>query len=347
MYYKAAVLNNFGQLDIEEVVHKPLERGQIVVELYYSGVCHSQLMEVKGNRGEDKYIPHMMGHEGTGIVKEVGEGVSKVFAGDAVVLGWLKGEGINAELPRYVTSSNRIINAGGVTTFNEFSVVSENRVVKLPEGVPFDIGVLFGCAIPTGAGIIMNEIKPRDGSTLAVFGLGGIGLSALMATKLYGCSRVIAIDIEENKLQLAREFGVTHTINVKTQNVLEEIYTLTGGLGLDYSIEATGISQMIETAFRCVKKNGGLCVFASHPKDGDKICLDPHDLISGKQIKGSWGGASRPDIDIPKFAQLYLDGKLPLEKLLGKRYGLDQINQALEDLENRKTTRPIIVLNDK
>lgn len=331
-------------LKIKDVKFSTLRKGQVLVKLAFSGVCHSQLMEARGKRGEDKWLPHLLGHEGTGIVIDVGDGVTKVQPDDKVILGWIKGEGINAE-PAAYTCDGEKINSGNVTTFNEYAVVSENRLVKLPEGIPMDVGVLFGCAIPTGAGIVMNEIKPLQDSTIAIFGLGGIGLSALMASNLYNCKAIIAIDIEDAKLNLAKEFGATHTINSAKEDVYAAILALTNGIGVDYSVECSGVAKVIETAFKCVKNNGGLCIFASHPQNGDKISLDPYDLICGKQIKGSWGGSSNPDIDIPKLGKLYLDGKLPLEKLLDKRYTLENINDALDDLEARKVARPLIEID--
>ncbi|MFA7086460.1 MAG: zinc-binding dehydrogenase [Aliarcobacter sp.] len=343
---KVAILEKINNpLIIKNVKLNTLKFGQVLVKLAYSGVCHSQLMETRGKRGEDKWLPHLLGHEGTGIVQEIGEGVTKVKIGDKVILGWIKSEGINAEPAKYISENGIIINSGNVTTFSELSIVSENRLVKLPEGIPLDIGVLFGCAIPTGAGIVMNEIIPKENSTIAIFGLGGIGLSALMATNLFKCSKIIAIDIEDKKLELAKDFGATHTINSNNQNIEEAILNITNNQGVDYSVECSGLAKIIEIAFKCVKNNGGLCVFASHPQNGDKISLDPYDLICGKQIKGSWGGSSNPDIDIPKFAELYKKGILPLEKLLEKRYSLENINDALDDLENRKVIRPLIEIN--
>jgi S-(hydroxymethyl)glutathione dehydrogenase / alcohol dehydrogenase len=343
---KAAILENINTaLKIMNIKFNTLKKGQVKVKLAYSGVCHSQLMETRGKRGEDKWLPHLLGHEGTGIVQEIGEDVKKVKIGDKVILGWIKSEGINAEPAKYISENGTIINSGNVTTFSELSIVSENRLVKLPEGIPLDIGVLFGCAIPTGAGIVMNEIIPKEDSTIAIFGLGGIGLSALMATNLFKCNKIIAVDIEDKKLELAKDFGATHIINSNNQNIEETILNITNNQGVDYSVECSGLAKIIEIAFRCVKNNGGLCVFASHPQNGDKISLDPYDLICGKQIKGSWGGSSNPDSDIPKFAELYKKGILPLEKLLEKRYSLENINDALDDLENRKVIRPLIEIN--
>lgn len=343
---KAAILMDTSMpLSIHNIQTPSLEYGQVLVKIKYSGVCHSQLMEAKGRRGKDKWLPHLLGHEGTGVVKEIGSGVTKVAKDDKVILGWIKSDGINAK-PAVYKLGKQNINSGNVTTFSEYSIVSENRLVKLPPNIPMDIGSLFGCAIPTGAGIVLNEIKPKDNSTIAIFGLGGIGLSALMATKLFKCSNIIAIDIEDFKLDIAKEFGATHTINSKNENVSDTIAEITNNQGLDYSIECSGIAKVIELAFKLVKNNGGLCIFASHPKNGDHISIDPFDLICGKQIKGSWGGSSKPDIDIPKIAKLYEEGKLPLEKLLGKRYTLDNIDDALDDLENRKTIRPIVEIDN-
>ncbi len=342
---KAAILYQTNKpLEVKNITWNTIEYGQVLVQIAYSGVCHSQLMETRGKRGIDKWLPHLLGHEATGIVSEIGDGVTTVDIGDRVVIGWISGEGIDAQAASYL-HEKEIINSGKVTTFNEYTVVSENKVTKLNNNIPLDIGVLFGCAIPTGAGIVLNELNPKNNTTIAIFGLGGIGLSALMATKIFQFSKVIAIDIEESKLTLAKEFGATHTINSKSENVLERIKDLTSGTGVDYSVEATGLVKLIEIAFKAVKDNGGLCVFASHPQEGDVIQLNPFDLICGKQIRGSWGGACQPDIDLPKFFKLYEEGKLPLEKLLGTRYKLDEINQALDDLENRKVTRPLIEIN--
>ena len=348
---KAAVLlNNKKKLTILSNIKLPaLERGQILVQLAYSGVCHSQLMETRGLRGEDKYIPHLLGHEGSGKVVAIGSNVTKVQIGDFIILGWIKGKRIEAGGLQYSCESSPYkINAGAITTFNEYAIISENRATLLPKGIPLDVAVLFGCALLTGAGIVMNELKPSNNSTIAIFGLGGIGMSALIATKLFKLTKIIAIDISEEKLNLAKSFGATDIINPLKNNPVEMIKLITKKYdGVDYAIEASGKSNVIEQAFMSIKSKGGICLFASHPKFGDKISIDPFDLISGKQIKGSWGGGANPDIDIPILAELYLNGDLPLEKLLGKRYKLDEINDAIDDLENNKFGRPIIEINNK
>lgn len=342
---KAAVLVSLKEpLVLAHDLQVPaLRAGQVLVKLAYSGVCHSQLMESRGRRGEDAWLPHLLGHEGSGVVLETGDKVSKVRAGDRVILGWIKGQGIEAGGAQYLRGT-QAVNAGGVTTFNEFAVVSENRLVALPEGVPMDVAVLFGCAIPTGAGLVMNEIDPKPDASFAVFGLGGIGLSALMATQLYTPRLVVAVDVSDEKLALAREFGASHTINSARQDVAAELKKIVPD-GVDYSVEASGQATVIEMAFQAVRRNGGLCVFASHPEHGARIRLDPYDLICGKQIRGTWGGASRPDADVPRLAALYRQGRLPLERLVGKRYTLDDINLALDDLEAGRVARPLIEID--
>ena len=342
---KAAVIEKLNSpLTIRDIEIPKLEYGQVLVRLFYSGVCHSQLMEVRGKRGVDRYLPHLLGHEGTAEVISVGEGVTKVKKGDKVILTWIKSSGIDAK-PASYKYKDKTINAGKVTTFNEMAVVSENRLVLLPKGISYDIGVLFGCAIPTGAGIVINELKPKKHSKIAIFGLGGIGISALMATVLYSPSMLIAVDVNEYKLGLAKDFGATHTINSsKVKDIVKEIKQITGD-GADYCIEASGLAKVIEQSFECLNNNG-LTIFASHPKFGDKICIDPFELICGKRIKGSWGGATNPDKDIQTFTKLYLEGKLPLEKILSKPYKLDDINDALNDLENKKITRALIKIGN-
>lgn len=340
---RAAVLYQTGEpLVIEDDIEIPgLQSGQVLVKVAFSGVCHSQLFEVLGLRGEDRFLPHMLGHEGSGTVIDIGQGVTKVKRGDRVILGWIKGEGMDVDGPKY-KKNGITINAGGITTFSTLTIVSECRCVKITEDIPLDIAALFGCAVPTGAGIVMNQIKPAKGSAIAVFGIGGIGLSALMTAALYECSTLIAVDVEDEKLNWAFEFGATHIINAIKVDPVSEIYRITSNKGVDYSIEASGISGTIEIAFRSVRKFGGVCVFASHPAHGSKIELDPHDLICGRRIEGSWGGACVPDRDIPQLIGLYKRRKLPLEKLISNRYSLEQINKAFEDLQNRKIMRALI-----
>ncbi len=345
MRTRAAVLCEANRpLRVEELEIPPLRPGQVLVEIAYSGVCHSQLMEVRGKRGPDRFLPHLLGHEGSGVVLEVGENVEKVSKGDTVVLTWIKGQGADSGGSAYRLGDG-LVNAGPITTFGQHSVVSENRCVRLVESIPLDVAALLGCAVLTGAGIVFNTIRPSPLSSILVWGVGGIGLSAVMAARIMECAVIIAIDTEDSKLALAGEFGATHLVNVRAEDPLSRIRQIVGQQGLDYAVEASGRTSTIEQAFGAVRKNGGLCVFASHPAAGERISLDPHDLISGKQIRGTWGGESHPDEDIPRIVDLYRQGALPLEKLIARRYRLDEINEALEDLERGVVGRPLLELS--
>lgn len=341
---RAAVLTKLGNpLEIIEGIEVPeLRPGQVLVKVSYAGVCHSQLMEARGKRGDDPFLPHMLGHEGTGVVVEIGEGVTKVKVSDHVVLGWIKGEGADAGGTKYMAPNGQIINSGGVTTFSDYTVVSENRLVPLPEGTPDDLGVLYGCALPTGMGIVLNEISPERGAKLLVFGLGGIGLSALMAANLNDPSLLIAVDIEDSKLGLARTLGATHTINSSLTDPVQAVMDLTENKGVDYVVEAAGLGSTISQAFEMVRRYGGRCIFASHPQPGERVSIDPFEMICGKSLEGSWGGSSKPDRDIPILGKYYREGKLGLEYLISRTYTLETINEALDDLEARKIVRALI-----
>lgn len=347
MKITGAVLYETGKpLVIENDIEVPaLNRGQVLVDIAYSGVCHSQLMEVQGRRGVDKFLPHLLGHEATGVVREIGPEVTKVKVGDRVILGWIKGSGIEAGGCKY-TCRGQTINSGGVTTFSTATVASENRVTKLPDGVPMHIGVLFGCALLTGAGLMINQLQPQEGKTVAVIGLGGIGLSGLIAARLSKPSRLVGIDMSDSKLELARSLGATDVVRADS-NWQQALMAMTGGKGFDYVMEAAGLTSTIEGAFAVTARGGGKCVFASHPENGQKIQIDPYEMICGKRLEGSWGGGSNPDRDVDKLSQLYTGGKLPLERFFGREYALEQINEALEDLGAKKAIRPLIAINPK
>jgi len=339
---RAAILERPGSpVRIEMVEIPALRRGQVLVKIAFSGICRSQLMEVTGGRGIDRYLPHLLGHEGSGTVLEIGADVTKVIPGDKAVLTWIKGKGLDAGGSQYALDG-QVVNAGAVTTFSEYAVISENRCVPIPDDIDMCVASLLGCAVPTGAGIVLNELRPTPGESVGVWGLGGIGLSAVMGASASGCSPIIALDVNEEKLAQAHEFGATHLIDVRNVDANAEIQNITSGLGLDYCVEAAGKTQTIEAAFASVRDNGGLCVFASHPPTGESIALDPHALIRGKRIQGSWGGKTNPDEDIPTYIEMYQQNKLPLEKLITHRFALDEINDALELLASGLCGRIVI-----
>lgn len=337
----AAVLYELNKpLRVQEIVLPELQRGQVLVKIFYSGVCRSQVMECRGGRGADPWLPHLLGHEGAGKVIAIGEGVTKISPGDDVILGWVKSDGL--DVPGAIYTANGVnINSGKVTTFSNYSVVSESRVYKMPRGLDYSTGVLFGCALLTGSGMVFNELKPREGDTVVILGLGGIGISALLALSALRVKKIIAIDVSQEKLNLAKILGATEVINSSFEDpisFIKEIYPA----GVDSCIECAGSVKTIELGFEIIRKNGGQLLFASHPPDDEKITLSPHELISGKHIKGSWGGGAMPDRDVPKIYEALIDRGNGLDMMLRDVYPLHSINNALDDLWQGKVFRPLI-----
>ena len=324
-------------VDIEIPVLKP---GQVLVEVAYSGACGTQVMEVRGLKGEDKWVPHCLGHEGTGIVLETGSAVTKVKQGDKVVLSWLKGNGIEAGGAVYQWG-NRKVNAGGVTTFQRHAVVSENRLTLLPEFMPMDVAVLLGCASPTGMGAIYNVLKMQAGDTVAIFGVGGIGLNACLAAALGGASYVICIDPSPTRRAMAKLFGATHVIDPETDDVGSQIKAIVPS-GVDLAVEATGLPQVMSQAVSSTRSQGGRAVVIGNAKYGSTVTLDPALFNQGKSLMGTWGGDSQPDRDYMRFGRLLMNGRYPVKDLLSKPYALTQTNQALDDLANGIIGRPLI-----
>lgn len=338
---EAAVLCELGQpLRLLELGVPDPKPGQVVVDIACSGVCRSQLLEVWGHRGPDRFLPHALGHEGAGRVVGIGPGVTKVGPGSRVVLSWIKGRG--ADVPSTVYKGPYgPVSAAAIATFMRRAVVSENRVTPIPESVPWPAAALLGCAVPTGAGIIFNTVQPKPGETIAVFGVGGIGLNAVMAATIAGAS-VIAVDVLDDKLEHARRAGAAHQLNARRDDPEAAIRFLTRGRGVDYAVEAAGEPRVIEAAFRSVREDGGLLIVAGNVAYGQRISLDPFDLIRGKRIVGSWGGETDPDRDIPLYVDLYLSGRLPLDSLVTNTYSLAAVNDALADLERGSVGRAVI-----
>ncbi|MFC1496427.1 zinc-binding dehydrogenase [Candidatus Margulisiibacteriota bacterium] len=331
---KAAVLYEQNKpLVIEELAIPELQTGQVLVKIVASGICKSQLNEIRGRKGPDKYLPHTLGHEGAGVVESVGSGVEKVIKGDHVVLSWIKGKGINAGPPVYFSGRQKI-NSGQLSTFNEYTVTAENRVTPIDKRMPFAEAALLGCAASTGIGSVMNIAKLKKGESIAVFGCGGIGLSAIMAASVLAAGRIIAVDIDDHKLELAKALGASEIINARKDGLNK--------IEADYAIESAGRAESMQQAFCSVKRGGGKAIIVGNLPAGSKIEIDPFELICGREIVGSWGGSTNPDQDIPKYVDLFLSGKLEMKKMLGGSYRLDQINQAVESLEQGSYGRTTI-----
>ena len=337
----AAILTELQKpLVVSEIEIPPLKPGQVLVDILYSGICHTQLSECQGARGEDKFLPHCLGHEGSGIVREIGAGEKKVKVGDRVIISWIKGSGADVASTVYQWGDKRV-NAGGVTTFSRQSVISENRLTVIPNNISMEAAALIGCAVPTGMGAVLNTAKPRPGQSIAIFGTGGIGLCAVAGAAISGCAPVIAVDINPEKLKVAKKMGATHCICSKTGNPVEEMMKICPG-GLDFAIEATGIPDVMNQALTLVRAQGGVAVVIGNANFKDKLVIDPRQLNMGKQLRGTWGGDNNPDIDFPRYCQLIKYGRLNLDPLMSPPYSLDEINKALADLARGHAVRPLI-----
>ena len=337
----AAVLVETGKpLILAELDIPALMPGQVLMEIAFSGVCHTQVLECRGYRGEDQHLPHCLGHEGSGTVYEVGPGVTKVKQDDEVILSWIKGSGSDVAGTVYPWGS-RSVNAGGITTFSRYSVVSENRLTVLPKDIGMREAVMLGCAVPTGVGAVLNTAQPRPGQSMAVFGTGGVGLCVVAGAALAGCTPVIAVDIRQDKLDLARRMGATYCVNATGADPVEEVGRICPG-GVDFAIEATGRPEAMLQALRSVRGQGGSAVVVGNARHGERVELDPRELNMGKRLLGTWGGDSWPDRDYPRYCRLLSSGELNLEPMISKTYSLSHINDAVDDLEAGRAVRPLV-----
>jgi S-(hydroxymethyl)glutathione dehydrogenase/alcohol dehydrogenase len=341
MKTEAALLVATGKpLVLAEIEIPALKPGQALIEIAFSGACGTQVMEWRGDKGEDKWVPHCLGHEGTGTVLETGSAVTKVKAGDKVVLSWIKGNGIEAGGAVYEWEGKKV-NAGGVTTFQRHAVVSENRLTLVPEGLPMEVAVLLGCAAPTGMGAVYNVLKVQPGDSVAVFGTGGIGLNALMAAALAGAMPVIGIDPNPTRRALAKLYGATHVIDPAAGDVAAEIKKIVPQ-GVDLAVEASGVPTVMDQAVNATRQQGGRAVVIGNAKHGASLTLNPGVFNQGKSLLGTWGGDSFPDRDYGRFGRLLGSGRFPVRDLLSKPYTLAQADQALQDLAAGKVGRPLI-----
>jgi S-(hydroxymethyl)glutathione dehydrogenase/alcohol dehydrogenase len=299
--------------------------------------------EINGRRGNDPYLPHLLGHEGAGVVVGVGAGVKKVKTGDHVVLHWVKGLGIDSAPPRYQWKGTEV-SAGWVTTFSEYTIVSENRVTQIADDVPFDVASLLGCAATTGLGIVFNNAALMPGQSIAVFGVGGVGLNVIQGAVLVNAYPIVAVDLFDHKLEQAMAFGATHTINSSNVDPEQALRKLANNKGFDATVDVTGISAVRQLAYD-VTGNTGRTVFAGVPGLEAKINIDSFPIHFGRRLVGSHGGETRPDIDIPRYIQLYKLGRLKLAEQITHRFPLDQVNEAVDVVKRGEAGRCLITMS--
>lgn len=333
---KAAVLTELRKpLEIAEItLPETLQLGQVLVRIHYSGICGSQLGEIDGAKGPDKFLPHLLGHEASATVVAVGAGVKTVKPDDTVVLHWRKGEGLEGDPPIYHSARKRV-NAGWIATFNEYAIIAENRMTAIPRESDLEVASLFGCAVTTGFGVVENNARVRIGEAVVVFGAGGIGLNVIQAAAMVSANQIIAVDVFDNRLELASRLGATHAINSKKVDAKAEILAILGSQGLDVFVDNTGVPAIIEMGYEITKPEGRV-VLVGVPRKGNNISIYSLPLHFGKGLSGSFGGGAIPQADIPRLHAMYRDGKLDLKPLIAEKYPLERINDAIDDMRSGK-----------
>ncbi len=344
--FRAAVLEATNEsLKLRNVTFKgPLQPGQVLVKVHYSGICGKQIEEIKASSGPDKFLPHMLGHEGSGVVADVGPGVSKVTMNDHVVMHWLKGSGIDAATPLYNIGDKRI-NAGWVTTFNEYAVVSENRVTKIKKDFEFDVACLLGCAVTTGVGTVFHDAYVKPNETVAVFGCGGVGLNIIQGAHLANAGQIIAVDINKDSLDLARDFGATDLV-IGDDKVIENIKKLTDDSGCKHVFNTSGIPEVVANAVQASSMPGTV-YFVGVPPADSTIQINPFEIHMLRTLKGSCGGGTYPDNDIPSFLELYSQGKIKLKELISHVVTLENINEGIDLMLSGKIGRCVVRITNE
>lgn len=374
MKIRAAVLNAspvaapYAQtkpLAIEEVELAPPGYGEVLVRVRAAGLCHSDLSVIDGNR--PRPVPMVLGHEAAGEVIEPGPGVQDLKKGDRVIMVFVpscghcapcsEGRPALCEPGNAANGLGELIGGGrrlsiggkpvhhhiGVSAFAEHAVISRHSLVKIEADIPHEIAALFGCAVLTGVGAVVNTAKVRAGESVAVVGLGGVGLSALLGAAAAGASRIVAVDLAEDKLRIARELGATDTFNAADPDVVEKIKAATRG-GVDHGLEMAGSVKALDLAYQ-ITRRGGTTTTAGLAAPSHSLSLAPVRLVAEERtLKGSYVGSCIPVRDIPRFVELYLRGKLPVDKLLTSTSGLDGINEGFDALAEGRTIRHVILM---
>lgn len=359
---KAAILHAVKQpLVIEDVrIDKPRSH-EVLVRTATVGVCHSDLHYIEGLYPAK--LPTILGHEFAGVVEQVGSEVRYVKPGDHVITCLSvfcghcefcttgrpfscenpetgRGEG---ETPRLARAKGPVEQFYNLSSFAERMLIHEHALVKIRPDMPLDRAALIGCAVTTGFGAVINTAKVEVGSTVAVIGCGGVGLSAINGAAIAGAGRIIAIDIKGSKLNLARHFGATDVVDASTCDPVAAVKDLTGG-GVAYAFEALGLKKTAEQAFRMLRTSGMATIIGMVPK-GQMIEIEAADLLYDKKLVGSNMGSNRFRVDMPRFVDFYLDGKLKLDDMIARRIRLDQINEAFDEMKRGDVARSVIVFD--
>ncbi|MBI4237636.1 MAG: zinc-binding dehydrogenase [Deltaproteobacteria bacterium] len=324
---RAAILTALQEpLTVADVVAPEPQFGQVAVQVHTSTVCGAQLGEIDGRKGPDRYLPHLLGHEGSGHVVAVGLGVTHVKVGDAVVLHWRPGRGLAVGGARYLWGE-RVVNAGPVTTFQETAIVAANRCTVVPPETDLETAALYGCAITTAFGAIANDAQLKPGESVLVLGVGGVGLAVLMAARVCGAGELVAVDRYAARLQLATRCGADWAVDTNHRDWRQQVAARLPA-GADVVIENTGDRAMIEAAVELTSPRGRT-VLVGVPLAGERIALDTFPLHFDKRLVGSCGGGTQPHDDIPRYLRLAAAGRFDPSLLITHRFPLTEINTAI------------------
>jgi len=373
MKMRAAVLYEQGKpmpfaesrpLVVEEVELDGPGPGEVLVQIAAAGLCHSDLSVIAGIR--PRTVPTVVGHEASGIVREVGPGVNQLTAGDHVVMLFVYSCGhcaycyggqpnlcdtskvsrVSGTLEsgaRRLHLGDKVLNHySGISCFAEYAVVSQNSLVRIDSDIPLEDAAAFGCAVITGVGAVVNTAGVHLGDSVAVVGLGGVGLSALLGARVAGAAQIVAIDVSEDKLRLARELGATHTFNARDPRCIEAVRAATFG-GVKYAFEMSGVLPAVTTAYSVLRR-GGMVVVASLPDPKQTFPLPISLMVTDERgVRGSYMGSCVPNRDIPSFIDLYRQGRLPVNRLRSGTVTLETINEGFDRLARGETVRDILV----
>ena len=358
---KAAVLYEANTpVVIEDLDMEEPAQGEVLVKLGASGVCHSDWHVVKGEWTHHA-LPTVLGHEGAGVVEATGPGVTNVKPGDHVILSWKPNCGLcevcqkgwpnvcynPLQGPTYRRRSdgatiNRLAHLG---TFAAYATVSEIAAVPIDRDVPFGQAALVGCGVTTGVGAAINTARVQPGTTVAVFGAGGVGLNCMQGAEIAGATTIIAVDILDNKLDMAMEFGATHAVNASREDPVERVMELIGGLGAHYAFEAIGLVEApFVQSIQCTRRRG-VTVWVGHAPEETPVTIDARELMQEKTVIGSMYGTARPQIEFPRLLALYKAGKLRLDELITRTYPLEEADAAFEALGKGEVARSVLTFD--
>lgn len=364
MIIQAAVtLEKGAEFKIQDVELDKPKFGEVLVRIAATGICHTDIKT--RNVYKPFPLPAVLGHEGAGVVEEVGDGVTSVKPGDHVVLSFSScgdctpcntGQAYLCDRSEELNFSGKMKDGScrhhlngqpisgffGQSSFATYSVVAERNLVKVDNDLPIELLGPLGCGIQTGSGAVLNRLKPEIGSTIAIFGCGTVGLSAVMAAKVAQCSKIICVDVQDSRLQLAEELGATHTINAKTADPVQRILEIANG-GVNYSFDTSANPNVLRQAVDCLASLG-TAAFVGGPPAGTEVKLNMSSLLFGRTVTGVIQGYSVPKSFIPQLISLYKSGNFPFDKLI-TYYQFEDINRAVHDMETGKTIKPVILIS--